>query len=177
LLADLEKASLEIVSEQRLLERLDADLPRIQDAYEENPDLLNEEEVERMESLENLGTALNEFLEVQEDMEVILNWDDYEDAVTRLAALDQTLAGKAVQKRVARERRQLQAQLPRIRQAEATRVKREIEKAAPKCSKGHTMTLRQAEEGWFWGCTQFPKCRLTEELNEEQETALRLSQP
>ena len=174
-LAALDQASHEIVSEHNLRQRLQDDLTLLHEYRQSRPQHFNPSRDQHCQKLTDLQNFLEEFIEVQEDMQIIVSRDDYDDAMERLDALARALSGRAVEKRVARERRQLQTQLPRLRQAEASRVKNQVEKAAPKCRKGHAMNLRQAEHGWFWGCSRYPKCSAIKQLTNEQETALRLS--
>ena len=46
--------------------------------------------------------------------------------------------------------------------------------SGPSCECGSPMVLRQGKKGAFYGCSAFPQCRKTKELNEAEEKGVKL---
>lgn len=151
-------------SEEELLRAIDDRLITLRQLFRSQKSVFSPGDIEFLKSLASISDQLRSFIQLKEELVDIRTIEDYEALVSRLS-----------EKRVKKEIRELSERLPDIRQQDEAnrqiRVNRRIidlEQNPPRCRYNHVMVIREAQHGFFLGCSRFPFCHLTTQLTPEQ---------
>ncbi len=164
LLEDMERELKEGVREADVATFLEEGLAEMQVLFRSNRHLFDAEIIGFLQNARYFAHRFNQFAEVIEGFEDIVDRADFDEAMEQLTALRQDFKGLKMEQRVGREIRQLQTLLPTLREAakrkrfmNKNRVIARLNSHAPKCKDGHPMVLREGTPP-FWGCSFFPRC-------------------
>ena len=166
------------VSEHRLLATIDSTLQQLRNAYLKDKQQFTDADIGFLQRAGEVRCILESFIDAIDDLEDIYGQSDYLAAFKRLSTIKAGLDGMPVSGRVAKEMRELQERLPELHKREAIeelakleRIKKRISSDAPKCSRRHTMVLREFPR-YFWGCSNYPWCTETRQLSEKHREML-----
>jgi len=153
------------VSEQRILEHSEAVLAALDARLEQEPAAFTEDDLKGLEAARLTVSRLEDFQNAQEDMQQLHDLDDYTDLMNILTELSGAFAEAEVGKRIKKEIRELHGRRAGLSETRRSRLLAKLARQAPNCPSGHKMELRQGDD-WFWGCSLYPKCRETKELED-----------
>lgn len=110
--------------------------------------------------------AVEYFSELIEDLPYISDRDDAYEMVDSLNSITEKVKGLAIEKRIKKEIRELVGKMPGLpfretqkRNTELSNAINQLDAEAPPCKKcGAKMVIRKTDKGYFWGCSNFPKC-------------------
>jgi hypothetical protein len=175
----LSQALQEVHSEHELHLIITKSLEFLRSLYSQARTSFNEEHITFLQAVVNIDKAILSFIELKNSINHIDNMDDYNDSITELTNLYKVLRDFPVRKCVGKELRALRDKYNEIiknRQKTITvniQIKiAQMEQRPPSCPKGHTMVIREGENGYFWGCSHFPRCFYTKELSKKEREFL-----
>ena len=176
---DLTQVLGEMYAEDMLHTLLETRLSILRVLYRSNKEVFSNEHILFLQKVGQIDTAIVAFIRLREELEEVLNVEDYHRLMAELAQIRETLSGTAVIQRVEKEIRSLREKLPKleeqVRIAQQIRLqsrRRQVERNAPVCPDGHAMVIRESTRGYFWGCTWFPNCAHTKRLSRDEEKML-----
>ena len=160
-------------NEAKLLELLTVGLHKVERAMQDGADLPRRssiapeasEAAEFRRRLEDIHDACEEFIKVQEEVDLATDLQEFQQLHAELQRLKIVLADCAVQRRVETEIRRLHERLPAIEQnaqelddSELRQAILEIERQSPTCRRGHSMRILVGANSFRWTCSEFPHC-------------------
>ena len=169
----------EVYAEEELHKTLSTQLDVLRDIYRHNRAAFSQEHIAFLKTVGQMDKAVMTFIELKEELEDVYDIEDYTRLMAILEDIQNALRGSAVAKRVEKETRELREKLPDLAQqnivVEGMKISakiRQLERNAPNCKRRHRMIIRQGESEYFWGCSEFPHCFLTERLTRKEEEFL-----
>ena len=163
---ELEQAILTCPDENRLYELFSTTLGRLRRLYQSNPQALTPLQIARLRKLREHTRLLSQFIELQQNMLNIHNAAQCLKFIAKLESLAEPFHNCAVVQRIQKEIRELHEKLPMFQEREQAMLNvlvrirgRQLENLAPHCRRGHPMVICRGPNGYFWGCSRFPRCK------------------
>jgi hypothetical protein len=166
ILCELQSALDSNANEHQLIDLIDRCLSLLRASYKERRNEFTEETILFLKSLSPIRDALHEFIENVGEKEWIRTREDAQEIVTQFSELRDQLSPHLVAKRVDKEIREVIEKIQSLPFATVVAIKTELqyriiqleskEQPCQKC--GSKMMLRESQNGYFWGCSIFPRC-------------------
>jgi len=167
------------LAEETLLDTVTDGLATLRQSFASQKSSFDLSDIEFLKSLTTISTQLQEFIELKEELLDVGGLKHYTALMNRLVDLKEELAAFPISRRIRKEMRDLSEKLPAIREQDnANRQFRsdarilDLQQDPPRCSRNHTMAIREGRYGYFWGCSQYPFCEETAHVAPEQKLAL-----
>lgn len=180
LLADLHHALERNANEHQLLDVIGECLSSLRAMYPHSRAEFTNEVVAFLNSLKSVQGCLCEFVDALEEKEWVRTRDDAQEIAARFGELAECLSPYLVAKRAEKEFREIVARAQALPfaavvagEAEFRHQCSQLQIAVQPCQKcGSSMVLRKSKNGYFWGCSTFPKCFSRRYLSAEESKCL-----
>ncbi len=167
-------------NEKQLLDLLDRNLDLLRSQYRTQKTAFSDATIDFLKSMARLQEALREFIDAIEEKEWVRTRDDAQELAGRLGDLRDRLSPHLVAKRADKEMREMIARSHSLPFAAAVAGETDFQKrraclesTAKLCGKcGAKLTLRESQNGYFWGCSTFPACFFRRWLSSKEEKIL-----
>lgn len=166
-------------AEAVLAASIDECLGQLRELYRRNRKAFTNDDVRFLQWVGNVSVTLQEFINEMGELSDIYDFEQFSACQSRLLAIRDRLTGLPVEKRVAKELRELNERMPTLAKCVALeadsderRRRHILQSNTPNCPRGYPMVLRLGDGGYFWGCSRFPWCEYTTRLTEGQKQKL-----
>ncbi len=166
-------------SEAELILIIKKSLEFLRGLWIKNRNSFNEEHLIFLKCVAEIERIILTFLDLKHYINKIDNIDDYNATINELTIIYNKLQKFPIRKCIGKEIRSLRESFNELiesrQKRNITNIKMKIvqlEQKPPSCRNGHKMIIREGDNGYFWGCHNFPKCFFTKELSKKEKDFL-----
>ena len=180
LIGKIKNALENISKESELYTILDENISSLRERFQSHRKEFNHETISFLKKIEPIKKSLLEFQECIEELEFLDTRDRAEILFYEFNEIAERLKPYKVAMRVEKEARELRSKLATYPSSETKERKEELQRRivtlqvkAKDCRKCDTpMVLRGGDNGYFWGCSNFPDCWSRYRLSKKEKEFL-----
>jgi ssDNA-binding Zn-finger/Zn-ribbon topoisomerase 1 len=132
-----------------------------------------------IKQLKNYLCNLNDFISLKEDLKQIYNKEHYAEISREIIRLKRCFKNFALIKRIEKEERELSEIIDKVISSGILKETHDINERIlklqanpPVCKRGHNMVIREHDDDYFWGCSEFPFCFMKKCLTKNERDYL-----
>jgi hypothetical protein len=166
-------------SSENIFDIIEKSLNLLRNYYSKNRMAFSDTQINYLKNIAEINKTLKRYIDLKSYINMISSTESYIELDNEFKQLQVYFKNYAIVHDIGESKRRLKSRIPDINMSHEKKEEKDLiykilslEKNAPNCPRGHQMTIRQGEYGYFWGCSSFPNCHHTKNLSMKEEDYL-----